>query len=76
MMLKEVQVIVAKERLERDELQEKIECLQKSLAEKDGSGSIKSTNENAAGRLIYLAIKAHWPSGLDSGWVVRVRRPT
>ena len=35
MMLKEMQVLVAKERLAREELQNKIEHLEKSLTEKE-----------------------------------------
>lgn len=38
MMLKEMHVLVAKERLEREELEKNIECLEKSLKVKEALG--------------------------------------
>ena len=38
MMLKEMQVLVAKERLAREDLQNKVELLERSLADKEVHG--------------------------------------
>ncbi len=50
MMLKEMQILVAKERLAREELQDQIEHLEKSLTEKEAHERlIKSQDQSKAG---------------------------
>ena len=46
MMLKEMQVLVAKERLAREELQNKIEHLEKSLTEKEAQSHGNRLNKS------------------------------
>lgn len=46
MMLKEMQVLVAKERLAREELQNKIEFLEKSLTEKEAQSHGNRVNKS------------------------------
>ena len=66
-MLKEMQVLVAKERLAREELQNKIEHLEKSLTEKEAQSHGNRLNKSEAeskissgGNLCKIYVKHIW----------------